>query len=528
VGFSEAVLDVHCESEAEAFAEFPKGRTITIKDTARGEGMADGDNLLIGTVERHRFLEDTNLARVVVRDFLTVNQDATLKEGMLFVNQHLGTIITHLAAEAGITKTRIMPDEFRSKRNPQLIFAFWESGTKIIDALNEIGEAVHGKIYISPGIATPTLVFEFGCLYENWSSTALVNLGSGLDNVKNVNIDLKPRDYNVWTVKGREQELVTEAVYLATLFPDDPLRVPAAGLGVGDDLHIIEFDMPVLQIKGMNLEMESGLTFDETVWASNFVDNDTTGYLKNPFQVKVRITNSLGTPAYIWEWGLDIVGVHENIHEKSIDESTDERREWAIDNRLILALDGLDWPAWRANWQKALPNEHFAFDIISMDKHPYIGPRSSVSRLPDYIVELAGAKILVTSLTFRFHDQVWQIAGIGDRADYNPDEYDTSITRLRTKKKKDALEPIRPGGPGMELIHTCILYFPGTTVDSVRQQCHHNLDLEHYEVVYVPVDVQHLEETEELDKLHYDVISDIVWKDANSVWMDFYALPRSL
>lgn len=434
LGDTEAILDIYCGSEAEAYSLFPKGLKVKITDDQRTGDFYDGSNLMIGYIERHNWNEDTLSVRVTLKDYVYLQRETELP-GATFVNQTISQIISWVANKAGINVLKLLPDSLNSKYDPVQTHYFIKKGTKVQEELNKIVQDLGGKLYVSPGKEPHSLVAEFGCLYKSYSSAALISLS--VEEAKNFNIDYPAKVKNVFEVKCKSKRIITDKVFIGATY-DNKFPVPVEGTGTDPDKpHYIPFDHPVLKITDKFFDADSGITLDETVFNSNFVDNDPTGYLKDPYRMELRINNTSGQEGEVWQfWIKGLTVAEDDVTETKDNSGTDAQRKWNIESDLI-SLDQ-DWNKRRVTWEAAKPSDQFSLQIQSFRKDLLIGPRNTASSQPDYIVDVNGAKIAVEELTYNLNDETWQISGCGDRSSYDP---------TGTSGGETIISPVNPSDP---------------------------------------------------------------------------------
>ncbi len=424
IGYTEAVLDIKCESESEAHGLFPKETKIKILDTARAsKGFYDGPNLFVGYVDRHKWDEDNLTLRITLRDYLEFKLEKKLNAA-LFVDQKPSDIISWLGSKIGITTFKLLPDATDSKYDPVIPFYYVEEGTTVRELLTTIAEALGGKCFLSPGKEPFTLVVEYGCLYNSYNGTSQLSIST--TNTKNDTIDYKAKSYAYYEVKINKKKAIYDSFTIASM--ENDYEVPAEGVGCDPDKpHYITFDNPVLKISDLTFLGDSSLSLDREVWNSNFIDDDPTNYLKNPFKIQVKVTNSVSTDQKIFDFYFTIYTIIEDNETQGKGDLTGTNENtWTLESDMISVND--DWNKRRVTWEASRPVDGFNANIQDFDKAPYIGPKDSVSSQPYYIIDLDGAKMVVEELEYNYSNEVWTLKGNGDRETYDPVDTDNEET----------------------------------------------------------------------------------------------------
>ena len=425
---SEAVLDIHESDEATAFAKYAKKSVIRISQTERAEkNFLDSDVLLYGTIERHSWNEDTKSVRVTVKDLLYTKVERKI-DGFLFVGKTVTEIMTIIAAELDVNVV-YTPNASGSWVNPLVPYYYIQNDVTYKEILSHIAESIGGRIYCSPGLSTATMVVEAGCLVADTSvydPTPYLSLTA--DEAVNITFEYPPREHNAWTVKCFSKTVKTDTLYLATI--DNEFVIPSSGVGTGDDLHYIEFDMPVLKIIANNIDFTGcpDVAFDSVVYNSNFVDDNPAGYLKNPFRMQIRFTNTSGFERSLLYWNMKIQGVDEQNVEVSIDDSLEDgyKNEYALQSDII--VEDSSWNTRRLNWEKAFPQEELQFTIVDPAKIPLIGAWGGTYSDPNYTIDYDGAKIVPERLGYSIDKRTWEIGGRADRAAFDSSVVDSTTT----------------------------------------------------------------------------------------------------
>ena len=425
---SEAVLDIHESDEATAFAKYAKKSVIRISQTERAEkNFLDSDVLLYGTIERHSWNEDTKSVRVTVKDLLYTKVERKI-DGFLFVGKTVTEIMTIIAAELDVNVV-YTPNAPGSWVNPLVPYYYIQNDVTYKEILSHIAESIGGRIYCSPGLPTATMVVEAGCLVADTSvydPTPYLSLTA--DEAVNITFEYPPREHNAWTVKCFSKTVKTDTLYLATI--DNEFVIPSSGVGTGDDLHYIEFDMPVLKIIANNIDFTGcpDVAFDSVVYNSNFVDDNPAGYLKNPFRMQIRFTNTSGFERSLLYWNMKIQGVDEQNVEVSIDDSLEDgyKNEYALQSDII--VEDSSWNTRRLNWEKAFPQEELQFTIVDPAKIPLIGAWGGTYSDPNYTIDYDGAKIVPERLGYSIDKRTWEIGGRADRAAFDSSVVDSTTT----------------------------------------------------------------------------------------------------
>ncbi len=427
-GSSEAVLDIYESDESTAYTNYPKKGIIRVSQTERaGQGFYDADVLLYGIIERHSWSEDSKSVRVTVKDQM-YSKVQRKTDGLLFVGKTVTEIMAIIAAELDVSIT-YTPNASGSYTNPTVPYYYIKAEISYKEILTKIAEATGGRIYCSAGIATPTIVFEAGCLVADTSvydPTPYLSLTA--DQAVNINIEYPPREYNAWTVDCFSKTVKTDTLYLATV--DNEFSIPPEGIGAGDDAHYIEFEMPVLKIIENNLDFTGcpDVTFDATTYNANFIDDNPAGYLKNPLRVQVKFTNTSGFDRNLLYWNMKIQGVDEQKVEVSIDDSSsdDYKNEYKLQSDII--VENGDWNTRRLNWEKAFPQEELSFTIVDPSEIPLIGSWDGTHSDPNYTVDYDGAKIVPERLGYSIDRMTWEISGRADRTAFDSSVYDDKTT----------------------------------------------------------------------------------------------------
>lgn len=425
---SEAVLDIHESDEATAFAKYAKKSVIRISQTERAEkNFLDSDVLLYGTIERHSWNEDTKSVRVTVKDLLYTKVERKI-DGFLFVGKTVTEIMTIIAAELDVNVV-YTPNASGSWVNPLVPYYYIQNDVTYKEILSHIAESIGGRIYCSPGLSTATMVVEAGCLVADTSvydPTPYLSLTA--DEAVNITFEYPPREHNAWTVKCFSKTVKTDTLYLATI--DNEFVIPSSGVGTGDDLHYIEFDMPVLKIIANNIDFTGcpDVAFDSAVYNSNFVDDNPAGYLKNPLRMQIRFTNTSGFERSLLYWNMKIQGVDEQNVEVSIDDSLVDgyKNEYTLQSDII--VEDSSWNTRRLNWEKAFPQEELQFTIVDPAKIPLIGAWDGTYSDPDYTIDYDGAKIVPERLGYSIDKRTWEIGGRADRAAFDSSVVDSTTT----------------------------------------------------------------------------------------------------
>ncbi len=424
IGYTEAVLDIKCESESEAHGLFPKETKIKISDTARAsKGFYDGPNLFVGYVDRHKWDEDNLTLRITLRDYLEFKLEKKLNAA-LFVDQRPSDIISWLGNKIGVTTFKLLPDATDSKYDPVIPFYYVEEDTTVRELLTTIVEALGGKCFLSPGKEPFTLVMEYGCLYNSYNGTSLLSIST--TNTKNDAIDYKAKSYAYYEVKINKKKAIYDSFTIANI--DNPYEVPAEGVGCDPNKpHYITFDNPVLKISDLTFLGDSSLSLDSEVWNSNFIDDDPTNYLKNPFKIQVKINNSASNDQQISDFYFTIYTIIKDTETQGKGDLTGTNENtWTLESDMISVND--DWNKRRVTWEASKPVDVFNANIQDFSKIPYIGPKDSVSNQPYYIIDLDGAKIAVEELEYNYSNEVWTLKGNGDRSTYDPTDTDDEET----------------------------------------------------------------------------------------------------
>jgi len=427
-GSSEAVLDIYESDESTAYTNYPKKGIIRVSQTERaGQGFYDADVLLYGIIERHSWSEDSKSVRVTVKDQM-YSKVQRKTDGLLFVGKTVTEIMAIIAAELDVSIT-YTPNASGSYTNPTVPYYYIKAEISYKEILTKIAEATGGRIYCSAGIATPTIVFEAGCLVADTSvydPTPYLSLTA--DQAVNINIEYPPREYNAWTVDCFSKTVKTDTLYLATV--DNEFSIPPEGIGAGDDAHYIEFEMPVLKIIENNLDFTGcpDVTFDATTYNANFIDDNPAGYLKNPLRVQVKFTNTSGFDRNLLYWNMKIQGVDEQKVEVSIDDSSsdDYKNEYKLQSDII--VENGDWNTRRLNWEKAFPQEELSFTIVDPSEIPLIGSWDGTHSDPNYTVDYDGAKIVPERLGYSIDRMTWEISGRADRTAFDSSVYGDKTT----------------------------------------------------------------------------------------------------
>ena len=425
---SEAVLDIHESDEATAFAKYAKKSVIRISQTERAEkNFLDSDVLLYGTIERHSWNEDTKSVRVTVKDLLYAKVERKI-DGFLFVGKTVTEIMTIIAAELDVNVV-YTPNAPGSWVNPLVPYYYIQNDVTYKEILSHIAESIGGRIYCSPGLSTATMVVEAGCLVADTSvydPTPYLSLTA--DEAVNITFEYPPREHNAWTVKCFSKTVKTDTLYLATI--DNEFVIPSSGVGTGDDLHYIEFDMPVLKIIANNIDFTGcpDVAFDSAVYNSNFVDDNPAGFLKNPLRMQIRFTNTSGFERSLLYWNMKIQGVDEQNVEVSIDDSLVDgyKNEYTLQSDII--VEDSSWNTRRLNWEKAFPQEELQFTIVDPAKIPLIGAWDGTYSDPDYTIDYDGAKIVPERLGYSIDKRTWEIGGRADRAAFDSSVVDSTTT----------------------------------------------------------------------------------------------------
>ncbi|NLT46006.1 MAG: hypothetical protein GXX80_10930, partial [Thermotogaceae bacterium] len=422
LGYTEASLVFQSASEAAAYAEFPKGLKVKItEDTLTGDRY-DGTTLLVGYVDRRAWNEATKTVRVVLKDRLYLSLDKKVGP-VSFINKYLSEIIDWVAGEIGITALHLPSSAY----DPLINYHYWEEAT-VQTILNEIAGDLGGKLYCS--ISEPhVLVVEYGCLYDSYVATPLLTLD--LNDVDDFSVDYPARQPNVFEVEGTRKKLVYGILFEGAN-TNNPWTITTDGVGVTND-HYIEFENNVVYVDEVVFDADSGIEFDETVWAANFIDGDDSNPLINPRRAKIKITAS--SEGEVWSFQIKGRAVHEDKQVETKDDSgSDPQRHWKlVSNMVFNDSDGSwSWLKRRVSWEAAKPGDEFSFGIVS-GKFPFFGPHVSTS--PDYIMEVSGANIAITDMTLNLATGKTQVHGVGDRSGYDP---------LITDGYEDVTSPLIP------------------------------------------------------------------------------------
>ena len=428
VGSSVAVLDIHESSEVIAYTNYPKGQTIRITSTRRNDqGFLDGSVLLLGKVERHSWSEDNKSVRVTVKDPLYLK----LKEktaGMLFVDKTFTEIVTLVANEIDFSVS-FSPNASGSYVEPEIGYYYIEPETTFEEILRQLADATGGRIYASPGLETPTLVVEQGCLIADasiYDPDPYVEIGA--DDAAGIALEYPPRAHNRWVIDCHTKTHKIDTLYLATI--DNGFSIPSGGVGVGDNEHYIEFEMPVLKVIANNIDFTGcpDVVFDATTYNSNFVDSNPAGYLINPNRLRVKFTNSSGFSRELLYWNMKIQGVDQQMIEVAIDDSSEDgyTEEWLLDSPIIVEDEG--WNKRRMNWEKAFPQEELSFTVVNPAIVPLIGTWVAEHSDPGYTIDYDGALIVAESLEYSMDKDTWEISGRADRSAYDSTVCDSTTT----------------------------------------------------------------------------------------------------
>jgi hypothetical protein len=266
-----------------------------------------------------------------------------------------------------------------------------------------------------------------------------------LNDVEDFDIDMPARQPNVFECEGKNKSLKSGILFESANY-ENPWTIPAGGIGVTND-HFIEFDRAVVYIDEMVFDADAGITFDETVWASNFVDNDISKPLKNPYKAKIKITAS--TEGDVWKFRLKGRAVHEDKQVVTKDNSgSGIKRNWKHTSDMLYDSSAVTWLSRRVTWEAAKKGDSFSFAIIS-GKYPFFGPHTSVS--PDYIINVSGAYVAITDMTLELGSGKLNVQGIGDRSGYDPtltDDYgDITVPTIPVLPEfGDGVAPATPTG----------------------------------------------------------------------------------
>lgn len=422
LGYTEASLVFQASSEADAYAEFPKGLKVKITEDSLTGDRYDGTSLLVGYVDRRAWNEATRTVRVVLKDKLYLSLDKKIGP-VSFVGQHLSEIIDWIAGEIGITALHLPSSAY----DPLIDYHYWDE-TTVQTILNEIAGDLGGKLYCS--VSEPhVLVVEYGCLYDSYVATPLLTID--LDDVDDFTVDYPARLPNVFEIEGTRKKLVYGILFEGANL-NNPWTITTDGVGVTND-HYIEFENNVVYVDEVVFDADSGIEFDETVWAANFIDGDDAKPLINPRRAKIKITAS--SEGEVWSFQIKGRAVHEDKQVETKDDSgSDPQRHWKlVSNMVFNDSDGSwSWLKRRVSWEAAKPGDEFSFGIVS-GKFPFFGPHVSIS--PDYIMEVSGANIAITDMTLNLASGKIQVHGVGDRSGYDP---------LITDGYEDVTSPIIP------------------------------------------------------------------------------------
>lgn len=428
LGSTEASVEIHADSEASAFSEFPKGLKVMFDTTLTGDRL--DTSLFAGYIDRTAWNESKQTVRLTVKDFLYLSLDKKVGP-VLFLNKAVSDVLDWVADQIGVN-LRILPDAAGSKYDPILPYFYWEDVT-IQNILSDIARDLGGKVYLASGTEPHTLVVEYGCLYTDYSTSAIFEFD--MNDVEDVDIDYPPRASNVFEVEGVQIKEVSGTVFEGANY-ENPWTIPAGGIGV-DDEHYIEFEAPVIYIDEYVFDADAGITFDETVWESNFVDGDPTKPLINPFKAKIKITAT--SEGEVWTFKVLGKAIHEDRIVETIDNSASSpERTWKIQSKMIIddpeSASPTRWIKRRVTWEAAKKEDEFRFTLVTSDV-PMFGPRSSTSAYPEYIIDLSGAKIAVINIVYDFDSETYEIEGVGDRSGYDP---------TTTDHRETILIPVKP------------------------------------------------------------------------------------
>ena len=471
LGYTEATLVFQASSEAAAYAEFPKGLKVKIIDDSLTGSRYDGTTLLVGYVDRTAWNESTKTVRITLKDYLYLSLDR--KVGPVgFISKQVSDMIAWVASQAGVS-VLYRP---ASRYEPTIPYHFFEEET-VQSILSTIAMDLGGKMYCS--VSEPhVLVVEYGCLYSSYSPTALTSID--LNDVEDFDIDMPARQPNVFECEGKNKSLKSGIVFESANY-ENPWTIPAGGIGVTND-HFIEFDRAVVYIDEMVFDADAGITFDETVWASNFVDNDISKPLKNPYKAKIKITAS--TEGDVWKFRLKGRAVHEDKQVVTKDNSgSGIKRNWKHTSDMLYDSSAVTWLSRRVTWEAAKKGDSFSFAIIS-GKYPFFGPHTSVS--PDYIINVSGAYVAITDMTLELGSGKLNVQGIGDRSGYDPtltDDYgDITVPTIPVLPEfGDGVAPATPTWAGTPLT---TFFTDGKTYIQVDWEANSENDIKGYEVAW--------------------------------------------